>query len=170
MFDYIYSCVYIKSFVSNIISQYNVLVIHIKACQVFDHDRKGTNHPTADELRRSYLFSGVGPKTKDSNNQNKRDITLIIGSDDGSDYGSILLCRFHKFDANLNEVQKEALLSSTWDALNSRKFECRRTGGSSGTISLQSSKSIKKLIKTPGSSPRNGHGSIWIQGTDTWCC
>ena len=140
----------------------------MKTKHKFDTTRRGTNNPSIDELQRSYLFSGKGPGLKGAISPNQRDITLIIGSDIGSSYGSILLCRFHKFNANLSHEEKIHLLDSAWEALHSKKYECRRTGGSSGIIAPDSSIAVKKLMKVSGSSPRNGRGTIWIQGRDTW--
>ena len=140
------------------------MVIHINVKHEFDADRKGTNNPSLAELERGYLFSGTGPRVK----RFVPDITLIIGSDNGSKYGSILLCRFHKFQANLTTIEKTQLLSTAWNALDNRKHECRRTGGSSGIITTESASNIRKLMSISGSAPRCGLGTIWIQGTHTW--
>ena len=131
---------------------------------MFNEARKAQNDPSADELKKSYLFSEEHSTRKGS----KHDITLILGSDEDSSYASILLCRFHKFDAKLKMKQKENLLNDLWEALKSKKFECRRSGGSSGIITKSSCNIIHNLIRQPGSCPRNGHGSIWLEGIDTW--
>lgn len=130
---------------------------------------KGTNTPTIKELEEGYLFSGLGSKKYLPNRSRDRDVTLILGVDEGSRYASILLCRFHKFNMKLTPVRARTLFQDLWDSLSSsRKYECKRTGGSSGLITKSKQNAIKKLIHVPGSCPRNGDGSIWIPGRDTW--
>jgi hypothetical protein len=112
---------------------YNLKIIIIKAKRKFDTSRKGCNNPTSDELSNSYLFCGKGPQFH--NSTSKLDITLILGMNKGSSYASILLCRFHKLHANLSTKAKSNLMSCLWKKLKLRKYECRRTGGSSGVLS-----------------------------------
>ena len=129
----------------------------------FNLKRKATNIPTPDELLDSYLFEKTGPFKR------KVDITIILGTDSVcSSFGSILLCRFHKVKCYLSHKEKEDLLSSVWQSMKNNKFECRRTGGSSGLISSTKENVVKKLMSHPGSAPRNGKGVIWIRGIDTW--
>ena len=114
------------------------------------------------ELKEGYLFKKAGP-FKDN-----PDITLIIGSDGIGTHASILLCRFHKLDPNLNNRERRELLCTVWGSLNSKKFECRRSGGSSGLILDEHTNLIKKFMSDHGTCPRSGKGSVWIQGRDTW--
>ena len=109
-----------------------------------------------------YLFRDSGPFT------NVPDVTLIIGSDGIGSYASILLCRFHKLAPSLSGVEKENLFLAAWYSLKSTKFECRRSGGSSGLTSSTPKNVMSKFISTPGTTPRFGKGSIWIRGRETW--
>ncbi len=52
--------------------------------------------------------------------------------------------------------------------LRANKFECRRTGGSSGFVTDAVDNVIKKFMSCRGSSPRSGKGAVWIRGSDTW--
>ena len=114
------------------------------------------------ELKEGYLFENAGPFKDDT------DITLIIGSDGIGTHASILLCRFHKLDPNLNKRERRELFCTVWGSLNLRKFECRRSGGSSGLILDDPTNLMKKFMSDHGASPRSGKGSVWIQGRDTW--
>ena len=114
------------------------------------------------ELKEGYLFENAGPFKDDT------DITLIIGSDGIGTHASILLCRFHKLDPNLNKRERRELFCTVWGSLNLRKFECRRSGGSSGLILDEPTNLMKKFMSDHGASPRSGKGSVWIQGRDTW--
>ena len=129
----------------------------------FSLKRKATNIPTSEELHDAYLFEKTGPFKK------KVDITIILGTDlVCSSYASILLCRFHKVSCFLSHKEKEDLYSSVWQSMKKNKFECCRTGGSSGLISDNKENVVKKLMSHPGSAPRNVKGVIWMRGTDTW--
>ena len=57
------------------------------------------------------------------------------------------------------------MFDKAWDLLGTNKFECRRTGGSSGFIA---DNVIRKFMHNSGSTPRNGKGAVWIKGSDTW--
>ena len=164
---FIYICMQSSSL---IFIQYNLKIIIIKATRKFDTSRKGCNNPTSDELSNSYLFCGKGPQFH--NSTSKLDISLILGMNKGSSYASILLCRFHKLHANLSTKAKSNLMSCLWKKLKLRKYECRRTGGSSGVLSSTppnlGNALIRELMRFPGACPRNGVGSIWIRGIDAW--
>ncbi len=77
------------------------MVIIIKSSNAFSEERKALNLPTEDELKKAYLFSDTGPKSAAP--IRNQDITIILGSDSGSRYASILLCRFHNFNPKLTE-------------------------------------------------------------------
>ena len=127
----------------------------------FCPSRKASNLPTDEELKDGYLFADSGPFETP-------DITIILGSDIGGSYASILLCRFHSFDPKLSILTKHELFKDLWSSLNANKFECRRSGGSSGFISNSADNVIQKFMRQPGSTPRNGTGAVWIKGLDTW--
>ncbi len=55
-----------------------------------------------------------------------------------------------------------------WNSLGVNKFECRRSGGSSGFITDTEDNLILKFMKYSGSMPRNGTGAVWIKGSKTW--
>ena len=122
------------------------------------------NTPTRKEIEDAYLFSGTGSNKFSK----KRDVTLILGVDHGSSHASILLCRFHKFNTTLDPLQSRFLFEELWGSLKVRKYECRRSGGSSGLISDSAQNRILPHIRDPGTCPRNGYGTVWIPGRSTW--
>ena len=128
---------------------------------------RASNVPTEAELAEGYLFSGYGPRP----NKLKPDITFILGTDSGAEegaYASILLCRFHNFDPNLQVHKTRLFFEQAWNLLRANKFECRRTGGSSGLISDTVENVVHKFMSYSGSTPRNGKEAVWIKGSDTW--
>lgn len=139
------------------------MLIKVSSTKSFQTERKATNIPTPEELNDAYLFQQKGPYKKTP------DITLILGVDSDSEpYASILLCRFHKMSCDMRAKEKESLFMSVWDSMKASKFECRRTGGSSGLITDNKENVIKKFMSYAGSSPRCGRGGIWMRGKDTW--
>ncbi len=139
---------------------FSVRVIHITKQKQFDTSRRALNCPSSEELRDGYLFRGSGPYNK------KPDVTLIIGSDGPGSYASILLCRFHNLSPGLKVDQKDLVFRTAWDSLKISKFECRRSGGSSGLTSANPD--IKTFISVHGTTPRCGKGAVWVQGRDSW--
>ena len=93
---------------------------------------------------------------------------MILGSDGVGTHASILLCRYHNLPPSLPEREKVDLFNDVWGNLNASKFECRRSGGSSGFVASNVNNLIKKFISYPGSAPRNGKGTVWMRGSDTW--
>ena len=142
-------------------SQYDIRIILINKKNSVCASRKGSNIPTEKELADGYLFCDSGP-------YKEPDVTIILGTEEGGSHASILLLRFHKFDPDLTSTKKRQLFKDVWDSLSLNKFECRRSGGSSGFITDNSENVILKFMNQPGSSPRNGKGAVWIRGKDTW--
>ena len=141
--------------------QYNIRIITIQKKNCITTKNRASNMPSATELEQGYLFSGAGPFKVP-------DVTFILGTDVDGSYASILLCRFHKFVPNLTSTQKRHLFQDAWNSLGANKFECRRSGGSSGFITESVDNVILKFMNYSGSTPRNGKGAVWIKGSETW--
>ncbi len=78
------------------------------------------------------------------------------------------MCRFHKLDPSLTGIKKENIFKAAWFSLKSHKFECRRSGGSSGLTSKSPKNVMSKFMSTSGTTPRFGRGAVWIQAKETW--
>ena len=116
--------------------------------------RKGCNEITPEDVVKFYLFQ---PKTD-------CDISFIIGYNEGTDRGSILLLRFHRLCKDLvRKVSGNASIQmwkKMFSQLKNDGIERFRKGGSSGYASYDLL--LNKLMSTPNSSPRNSPGVIWL--------
>lgn len=135
-------------------------LIHIIKKHDFDSKRKGSNILTSREIDEGYLFQNFGSFSV------APDVTMIVGSDGEGTQASVLLCRFHNLVPSLSNIEKNSLFKHVWDSLKSTKFESKRSGGSSGLT--QGNNVFKRFVSNPGTSPRNGKGSVWIQGRHVW--
>jgi hypothetical protein len=132
-----------------------VRVLYAQKVADENHKLRGSNHITDSDLMSSYYF--------DSTKLSKVDATLIVGDDGANEgYASILLCRFHNLSPELrNNISSKELLRDLQEHLKNDGFERRRMGGSSGYVTY--SMALKKLMKTPNSSPRCSKGVVWLR-------
>ena len=120
--------------------------------------RRGSNVIAPDEVTKYYYFN--------ENNANIEsagiDVHVIIGN--RKNIGMLLLMRFTKYIPHFKKRKKQSahmLFNEIVSTLKNDGLERRREGGSSGLICH--SKIIKKMLKTPNSSPRTSKGKLLLQ-------
>jgi hypothetical protein len=126
-----------------------------------DQESKGSNHINDKDVQSFFHFDPLDPYSKKST---QRRASLVIG-DDGSGYGSILLCRFHNMPPELGKKRStRELYRDLYAGLSNDGLERIRVGGSSGFITY--SDELLKLMMTPNSTPRNSLGVLWLKDVD----
>ena len=124
-------------------------------------DKKlGSNYITKEELKDSFLFNKC---------DSTQDVSIIIGVKSCDKYnqhtcnnkvfGTLILCRFHRFNVEFNNRKKwntSKLLNDVISMLNNDGLERRRSGGSSGCITY--SQNLLKLLRSHNSTPRMSKG------------
>ena len=121
---------------------------------------KGDNTITGDEVSSYNLFC----------NQIKGDFdaSVIIGLHKNNDKvksGTLLLCRYHKFNPNLSKRKRQTtqkLFTALSKSLKNECLERKRLGGSSGINEY--SHNLKLLMKTHNTSPRKSKGIFYCFG------
>ena len=120
--------------------------------------RKGSNEIKSEDVKKSYFFH---PKEN-------AEISVIIGYNEGSDRGSILLLRFHNLRKDLVHEVSDIASKKMWEQifrqLPNQGIERRRSGGSSGYVTYDLL--LKQLMATPNSTPRCSTGVIWLLDKD----
>ena len=138
--------------------QFKINLFFITKKKCFDKDRRGTNFHSDDEICSSFLFS--------SSRWPKSDVTMIVGHDNTTEIGTLLLCRFHSECGRLKKKDKQNFIEELFVALDSRKQDANRSCGSSGKPEY--SVEVKQLMHTSNISPRNSKGVIWLRGDTKW--
>ena len=136
---------------------FNVVVYYAPKSRDMPNFDKGCNELSPGEAAESYLFTVSAG--------DDRDISIIIGYDCGSVYGSVLLCRFHKMKPVLsNKLTARELLRQLTAQLKNGGIERRRRGGALGFVTY--SDDLFQMLATPNSTPRCSKGAIFLRDKD----
>ena len=135
--------------------KYSVDITFVEKCNQKLVYEKGSNNINADEVKQSFLYTTESVDT---------DVSIIVGHDGESDYGSILLFRFNKMQPSFSRRGKQTVYKFYGEIkslLKNNGLERRREGGSSGITGY--TRELKILMSTPNFSPRCGKGTVLLK-------
>ena len=116
-----------------------------------------SSHDDKKELKKYSLYQSS--KTIDHLVRRQYDLSIILGENPEKESDLFLLnCRWLRYKyPKLNLLDQKHL----WSRVGS-KMDCRRKGGSNGTIENLDVEKLFKALSRPGLSPRQAHASMWI--------
>ena len=142
---------------SNVWKAMVVIVPFYKHCGFPNGFNFTSSHDDKKELKKYSLYQS--PKTIDRLVRRQYNLSIILGENPEKESDLFLLnCRWLRYNyPKLNLSDQKHL----WSKVGS-KMDCRRKGGSNGTIENLDVEKLFKALSRPGLSPRQSHASMWI--------